>query len=282
MPVDYGKTEVMAPAGQIATREQIVALMKGRFFEFRGVLVELRDASRSIIVDDDAGLDSAETLRGKIKSAMTQIENRRKDVTNPLVEDKREVDAFANNLKADCAMIIKAIDDVTNPYLIRKEKERKEKAAEQQRLFEEQRRKSIAEAAAEAEAAQKRAAELAEKGEPPADAKTEKSGSPLKPGDLFRKPEVTQSGGGSVLIPEIVPTETKVSTSAGSAKVEVERIPEVVNLAAVCTDQGFIQARAKWLEEQALIYARQSLKMGVENIPGVVFKDVPVVKRRSR
>ena len=288
MPINYGETNPVAPAG-IATREKLVSMMKGRFFEFKESLDGVLSAAGSIVVTNDVALASAVELQSQVKRLMSDIENRRKDVTAPLVEDKRQVDGFANGLKVKCGDIILLLKAVVDPYLMGKERERKKKEDDQAAFLEAQRKKSIVDAAAEAQAAQDAAAEtqaardaaaeIVARANPFVTKGKPHGGGRVGPGPIGKMAPVTHQ---PALIPEIVPDQTKIQTASGSVTVGTDTVPEIVNLAAAVSDPGFIRARSKWLEPQVLTYARQCLKMGKKNLAGVVFKDIQSAKSRIR
>lgn len=94
--------------------------------------------------------------------------------------------------------------------------------------------------------------------------------------------DAAETGETPLIIPEVVPDQTRIVTGSGSVSIKEELRPEVVDLLEAVKNPEFVAFRQKLLEEHVLIYARQCLKLGRVNIPGVVFNRVNVQRKYTK
>lgn len=98
--------------------------------------------------------------------------------------------------------------------------------------------------------------------------------------DLYK--EYSDGEATPVIIPEIIPDQIKISTPSGSLTIKEKLTPEIADLLKAVSNADFVRARSKYLEEQVLIYARQCIKFGNLNIPGVIVKKENVPQGYTR
>lgn len=236
----------------VVEQTQLVKI-RGEFWGFHQSLEKLEaGVPLAIKIEDDKSMAYAVELAGKFRGVRGSVEKKRKKISEPIIKLKKEIDSLSKAVKDRCWMNINKIDRASAAWMKKKDDER------------------IARQRAAAEAAQ-REAEAARKRHAAAVEKARSGAAPL---------EVEEPA--PVVVPEVIAAETKISTGSGSMAMKTEKVPEIVNLAAAVADPDFIRARGKFLSEQVMVYARQCLKFGKTNVPGIVFKDVRVVRGRAK
>jgi hypothetical protein len=90
---------------------------------------------------------------------------------------------------------------------------------------------------------------------------------------IERQTALAESGEAPVLIPEVVCDVTKIKTASGSVTVKAKLEPLVASLTEAVSNPDFINFKRDALQKMVLVYARACLKLGMLNVPGIVFKE---------
>jgi hypothetical protein len=229
-----------------------------QFFKFNGKLASMRSEAENIAVVDDDSLANATAMANQARKIKGKISKRLKEVVSPWVDAKRSVEGRIRDLLIEpFSNLEKTLDGKINPYLLKKEQERK--------VAEDAAAAKIREVQAQAD---RKVVDLRARtgGGSPAHAPLEPPPSPAPP----------------VLVPEIVEDQTKVQTDSGSATVDTVPVPYVLDLSKAVSNPAFIKANSKLLTERVLVFSRNMIKTGNRNIPGVEVRDEPKITRRIK
>lgn len=220
-------------------------------------------------VKDDASCELATTYTTQAKALMQTIDKKHKEVKAPYLTVTRALDSFKKSLVDRLKSTQKIINQKIQPYLQKKEQERREverKAQEearkeqerleaehrkeQERLAEEARQKALAEKKSEEEA-EAEALAAAALAEPP-----------------------------PVVVAEVV-TETKTVTDTGTAKLKTEWAWEIEDFKAL-PDAAF-ESRKDEVTKALAPFINAQVKAGIRNISGVkVFQTTKIDTRTRR
>jgi cupin superfamily acireductone dioxygenase involved in methionine salvage len=98
----------------------------------------LADQCKNFTINNDETLEGAESLAKNAKKIGSMIEDKRKEITAPLVAEKKEIDDYAKSLTNNLDSAIKLLRDQILKYKMEQEAKRQ---AELKRLEEERRQK---------------------------------------------------------------------------------------------------------------------------------------------
>lgn len=122
-----------------------------KFAAAKEQIAAIAEQCKNIVINSKESLDSAKTLAKDAKKIETLIEDKRKEITKPLLDEQRSIKAFADNLTSDLNTAVKGLRQQITDYEWEQEQIRQ---AELRRL-EEERRKQEEEARKKAEELQK-------------------------------------------------------------------------------------------------------------------------------
>jgi len=108
-----------------------------KFSEAKEQIVLLTAKCKNVIINNPEGLESAKKLAKTAKKVETLIEDKRKEITAPILTEKKRIDDFAKSLTVE---LNSAIASLRNQILSFEKKLEAERIAEQKRLEEEQRK----------------------------------------------------------------------------------------------------------------------------------------------
>ena len=240
------------------------------FKQFHGEIDKMANKSMGLTVKDDASLELATTMTTQAKALAQAIEKKRVELKAPYLEVVKVLDGETKALKDRTAQIQTHINQKIQPYLTKKENERREaerKAQEERdRIQKELDAKAEAERQAAAEAARKAA--LAE-------------GMTKREAAMLAQQAAAMVEAAPVVVAQEMPTETKVSTESGTATLKEEWSFEITDIKAM-PDAAF-EARKAEVIKALSPWVNNQVKAGARNIPGVkVFKVAKVATRTSK
>jgi len=120
-----------------------------RFEEAKQQIATMAAKCKNIVVNSRESLDFAKTLAKDASKIEKFIEDRRKDLTKPLVDQKREIDDFSKNLTKELNEAIKTVREQIKNFELELERQRQEelrKLEEQKKQIEEAQKKQAEEA----------------------------------------------------------------------------------------------------------------------------------------
>jgi len=109
-----------------------------QFDEARAKINEIAQQCKNIIVSNDDSLATAENLAKTAREVDKLIETKRKEVTKPLLDRKKEIDNFAKEITAELNDAVKGLRSQILTYKQEQERKRQE---ELRRIEEEKRKK---------------------------------------------------------------------------------------------------------------------------------------------
>lgn len=118
------------------------------FEQAREQITQLVDKCIDFVISSDESLESAKQLAKDAKSVEKMIEDRRKEITKPILDEKKRIDDFAKSLTDDLNNGIKSLRVQILNFEQEKDRIRKEelrKIEEERRIQEEELRKQMAE-----------------------------------------------------------------------------------------------------------------------------------------
>lgn len=273
--LDYGLEKKEVGLDQ-EIKNQVV-IMAGEIYPFKSKLDGMEEAISLIKVEDEESLKSAVAVSGELSKLKNNIERKRKELTQPLFDGKKRVDSLANGLARRIDSFVAHINGKVKPYLQKKEQERLRK----ERQAEEARKKAEAEAREREE--KERAIREAEEGRQRfEDARERYEMGKAKGEDEGHAARSVKPA----IIPEVVPAETKVETSSGSAR--IEKVTKVYLEDPRQLSDSFMQSiksnKTWWtaLEKALTPLANQLVKQGFTEIPGFQVIKEDVLKTRTR
>lgn len=98
----------------------------------------LAKACQNLIINDDSSFEKGKNLAKEARRIESFIEEKRKEVTKPLLDRKKQIDDFAKTLTADLNNAVKSLRQQIQKYEEEKERRRLEELC---RIEEERRRK---------------------------------------------------------------------------------------------------------------------------------------------
>lgn len=121
--------------------EQSITIVESatiKFNEAKDMIFSLADSCKKVVISDAATLSYAKDLAKNAKKIEKFIEEKKLEITRPIMEDKKKIDDLAKNLISDLQLSIKDLRD----NILKYEKEQEElRLAELRRLEEERKRK---------------------------------------------------------------------------------------------------------------------------------------------
>ncbi len=106
--------------------------------KIKSQITALAEQCKNIIITNDASLEEAKELAKQAKKIETYIEEKRKEITKPLLDKKKQIDDFAKNLTQDLSEATKSLRLQIQKY----EEEKERKRLEELRRLEEEKRKA--------------------------------------------------------------------------------------------------------------------------------------------
>jgi hypothetical protein len=240
------------------------------FKRFHGEIDLMANKSMGLMVIDDNSLSVATTYTTQAKALAQAIEKKRVELKAPYLEVVKVLDGETKHLKDRTAEIQQHLNGKIQPYLTKKENERREaerKAQEERdRIQKELDDKAEAERQAAAEAARKAA--LAE-------------GMTKREAAILAQQAAAMVEAAPVVVAQEMPAETKVSTESGTAKLKEEWSFEITDIKAL-PDAAFESRKAEVIKALSP-WVNNQVKAGARNISGVkIFKVAKVATRTSK
>mgnify|MGYP000168031833 CR=1 FL=1 len=103
---------------------QYPALQK--FNEAREQIQQLAEACKNIVITDNNTLEQGKNLAKNAKKIETLIEDKRKEITKPLLDEKKQIDDFAKSITADLNAAVKDLRAQILKYEQEQERARQE------------------------------------------------------------------------------------------------------------------------------------------------------------
>lgn len=240
------------------------------FKRFHSEIDIMANKSMGLMVKDDASLQAATTYTTQAKSLTQAIEKKRVELKAPYLEIVKVLDGETSGLKARLNKIQAHINDKIQPYLTKKENDRREaerKALEEAAKVQAELDAIAARERAEAAEAARKAAEAAGLSKKQAEAQAQAAAAMVEPAP--------------VVVAQGVPEETKVQTESGTAKLKEDWSFEITDIKAL-PDAAF-EARKAEVVKALSPWVNNQVKAGARNIPGVkIFKVAKVATRTSK
>lgn len=268
---DYPEVEEHIDAGLPAKRDPFdPAPLLDLFRRFHGEIDVMANKSMGLMVTDDASLQTATTYTTQAKALAQAIDKKRVELKAPYLEVVKVLDGETKELKDRTAQIQDHLNGKIQPYLTKKENERREA----ERKAQEERDRIQRELDAKAEAERQAAAEAARKA-------AEASGLTKQEAEEAANMAAAMVEAAPVIVAQELPTETKIQTESGTAKLKeewsftIEDIKAMPDAAFEARKTEVIKALSPWVNNQ--------VKAGARNIPGVkIFKVAKVATRTSK
>lgn len=127
--------------------QQYPALQK--FNEARVQIQQLAAACKNIVINDNNTLEQGKNLAKNAKKIETLIEDKRKEITKPLLDEKKQIDDFAKSVTAELNAAVKDLRAQILKYEQEQERIRQEELRRleaERRAREEELRRQMAEA----------------------------------------------------------------------------------------------------------------------------------------
>ena len=224
------------------------------FDDFNSKIDEMFAEVGALTVTDEKSSLQASEMASQAARLSNKIDKAHKKAKEPYLQVTRPLDGLVRGLLSKCDDLKSRATKANSHYLIEQEKKRQAEAA-----------KAAEEARKQREAAEQKAAEATEE-------KAEALG--VDPAEVPVEPVTVPT---STYIP---PEKTAVQTDSGSQSVEYDMQWEIVDFKML--PEECIEARHKQLVGAVAPWLNAKKKAEVYNIPGVVFKKVPVIKTRAK
>jgi len=239
------------------------------FKKYHSEIDKMANKSMGLMVTDDASLKLAVEMTTQAKALFQKIDKQRIKEKAPYKNIVDVLDGETEALKKRTAQIELHLNGKIQPYLTKKETERKEKE-----------RLAAVEAAIVQADLDLKAAEERQKAADEARKAAKKAGLNEQEADAEAQAAAAMVEDAPVIVAQTIADETKVSTDTGTAKLKEEwtftilNIKEIPDAAFETRKAEVIKALSPWVNNQ--------VKAGIRNIPGVkIFKQAKISTRVS-
>ena len=268
-PTEYPEVEEVIETG-IAKRDPFdPAPLIDLFKSYHSEIDKMANQAMGLIITDDASLKLAVEMTTQAKALFQQIDKQRIKEKAPYKNIVDVLDGETGGLKKRTAQIEVHLNGKIQPYLQKKEAERREK----ERLAAVEAAKVQAELDAKAESERLAAAETARQAAIDA-------GLTKREADAEAIAAAAMVEAAPVVVAQAT-EETKVLTDTGSAKLDERWVFDVVNFKEIPDD--IYESRRIEIIKAMTPMVNAKIKAGMRNIPGLkIYKEVQIKTRTSK
>lgn len=268
---EYPEVEEHIDAGLPAKRDPFdPAPVKELFKKFHLEIDKMESKAMAIEVKDDASLKIAVEMTTQVKALFQRCDKNRINEKAPYKRIVDVLDGETGDIKKRTLQIESRLNKKIGPYLLTKEQERI--AAEFKA------REEAARVQAEMDAIAAKEREEAFQAAKQAAVDSGMSGLDAEMAGMEAAKMVEPA---PVVVAQELPTETKVQTESGTAKLKEKFVGELVDIRAI--PDACVQSRWEELKKAVQPYINAQIAAGARNVPGFkIFKQAKIETRTSK
>ena len=239
------------------------------FDRYKAEISAMETMAMALEVRDDSTANEAAEYTTQARKLASVLDKKRQEEKAPYLAVTSVLDKHVKGLTDALVGIQRTVNTKLQPYLQKKEQER----LDAQRKAEAEAR--AIQAKLEAEEAEKR-----RRTEEAARLEALKNGADQREAEEAAKVAAAMVEPAPVVVAQAMPTESKISTEAGTAKLETEWTFEILNFREL-PDQC-LEARKEEIEKAVRPWLNLQIKSGIRNLPGCRVFEISKLKTRTK